>query len=374
VAIERTLYVLKGNGRRDILELLAAKRLRLVDVHEDYLRDPAALEQRVHTVASPTLGPLVDDWLAWLRSPGVLSPKTRRPYASSTVARYEASWGRLLAVLPRGRDGTLNDLTRGFLADYRVARKRGGCEGATINRDLCALSAFFTWLEDEREMDVTRPHFRHEEEPGGRERWLSADELRRLLEALPAAWRPFFALLTYTGLRLGEAIGKDGTPALRWGDVRLAERRLTVQARTRRLKTSGSARDVPIPDVLVEPLAAHRVATLGGPADAAFPYPFTYGQAQKVFGAACEAAELHDVRVHDLRHTFGVHWCIAGLPLPRLQKVLGHRTPATTMPYARHAPEAYFAEDAARLAASLSGAVDKEAEAVRRAVVRADSA
>jgi hypothetical protein len=96
-----------------------------VDVHEDYLRDPAALEQRVHTVASPTLGPLVDDWLAWLRSPGVLSPKTRRPYASSTVARYEASWGRLLAVLPRGRDGTLNVLTRGFLADYRVARKRG---------------------------------------------------------------------------------------------------------------------------------------------------------------------------------------------------------------------------------------------------------
>ena len=239
MAIERTLFVLRGNGRRDILELLAAKRLRLVDVHEDYLRDPAALEQRVHAVASPTLGPLVDDWLTWLRSPGVLSPKTRRPYASSTVERYEASWGRLLAVLPRGRDGTLSDLTRGFVADYRVARKRGGCEGATINRDLCALSAFFTWLEDEREMDVTRPHFRHEEEAGGRERWLSADELRGLLEAMPAAWRPFFALLAYTGLRLGEAIGKDGTPALRWGDVRLAERRLTVQARTRRLKTSG---------------------------------------------------------------------------------------------------------------------------------------
>jgi hypothetical protein len=40
-----------------------------------------------------------------------------------------------------------------------------------------------------------------------------------------------------------------------------------------------------------------------------------------------------------------------------------------TLRYARHAPEAYFAEDAARLAASLSGARDKEAEAVRRAVI-----
>lgn len=46
-----------------------------------------------------------------------------------------------------------------------------------------------------------------------------------------------------------------------------------------------------------------------------------------------------------------------------------------TMRYARHAPEAYFAEDAARLAASLSGASDREAEAVRKAVIhRADSA
>jgi integrase len=94
-----------------------------------------------------------------------------------------------------------------------------------------------------------------------------------------------------------------------------------------------------------------------------------------VFGRACEVSELHDVRVHDLRHTFAVHWVMAGLPLARLQKILGHRTPAMTMRYARHSPEAYFAEDAARLSASLSGATDKEAEAVRQAVIqRADSA
>jgi hypothetical protein len=41
-----------------------------------------------------------------------------------------------------------------------------------------------------------------------------------------------------------------------------------------------------------------------------------------------------------------------------------------TMRYARHAPEAYFAEDAARIGASLSGAVDREADAVRKAVVQ----
>jgi hypothetical protein len=41
-----------------------------------------------------------------------------------------------------------------------------------------------------------------------------------------------------------------------------------------------------------------------------------------------------------------------------------------TMRYARHAPEAYFAEDAAKIASSLSGATDREAEAVRKAVVQ----
>jgi hypothetical protein len=81
-----------------------------------------------------------------------------------------------------------------------------------------------------------------------------------------------------------------------------------------------------------------------------------------------------DVRVHDLRHTFAVHAIQSVLPLPRLPKLLGHATPAMTMRDARHAPEAYFAEDAARIGASLSGAVDREAEAVRRAVIhRADT-
>jgi hypothetical protein len=66
---------------------------------------------------------------------------------------------------------------------------------------------------------------------------------------------------------------------------------------------------------------------------------------------------------------------MAGLLLPRLQKLLGHATPAMTMRYARHAPEAYFVEDASRIAASLSGAADREAEAVHQAVVqRPDSA
>jgi hypothetical protein len=88
-------------------------------------------------------------------------------------------------------------------------------------------------------------------------------------------------------------------------------------------------------------------------------YPLPDGGVEGFALCACESAELHDVRVHDLRHTFAVHWIMAGLPLNRLQRILGHRTPTMTMRYARHAPEAHFADDAARLGASLSGVTQK---------------
>jgi len=90
-AMQRTLYALKDAGRLDVLRLLAGRQLRLADVHEDFMRDPAALRHRTAAAASPTLGPLLDEWLRWLKDPATLSPKTRRPYALKTTQRYGVS-------------------------------------------------------------------------------------------------------------------------------------------------------------------------------------------------------------------------------------------------------------------------------------------
>ena len=70
----------------------------------------------------------------------------------------------------------------------------------------------------------------------------------------------------------------------------------------------------------------------------------------------CATGKIARATIHDLRHTFGVHCAQAGVPLPRLQKLMGHASPVMTMRYMKHAPESYFAEDAARVAASLQGA------------------
>jgi integrase len=70
-----------------------------------------------------------------------------------------------------------------------------------------------------------------------------------------------------------------------------------------------------------------------------------------------------NVTIHDLRHTFGVYCAQAGVPIVRLQRLLGHASPHMTMRYMKHVPECYFAEDAAKVAASISGERNREAEA-----------
>ena len=364
-AMERTLHGLRDAGRLDVLRLLAEGKLALSDVHEDYQRDPAALQQRVAKVASPILGPLVDEWLKWLESPSALSSKTRRPFSPRTAYRYRESWQRLFRVLPKGRDATLADITKGFLAEFRDVRRRGGTAGSTINRDLCALSAFRRWCGEERDLVLPALKLPREREPAGRERWLSAEELRDLEGAAPREWWPLLATLAFTGLRIGEAQGLHG------GDVRLSERRIRVHEGDQRLKTASSARDVPIPEPLALLLAEHVTRFPIGPNDLLFDSPFDdYRTARRVFSRACRVAGLRSVTLHDLRHTFAVHAAQSGVPIPRIQKLLGHATVAMAMRYMKHAPEAYFAEDAARVAGSLTGARDREEEA-RVKLVRA---
>jgi hypothetical protein len=55
----------------------------------------------------------------------------------------------------------------------------------------------------------------------------------------------------------------------------------------------------------------------------------------------------------------------SGIPLARVQRWLGHRTPAMTIRYAQHVPEPHADDDAARVEASMVGVANREAEAVQ---------
>lgn len=369
IAMERTLHALRSAGRRDLLGLLADGRVMLPALHGAYERGHEALDQLAAKAESPELGPLVVKWLEWLGSPAGVSPRTKRRYSPHTVGQYRRSWNGFFATLPRGRRSTLSDLTRGFVLDYRSARQRatGGKErktvpgkplsGATLNRDIAALGAFLTWAQHVAGFAVDRPQLPRERESRGRERWLSAEELRAFERECPREWWPLFAVLFYTGARLSEAQG------LRGADVLLHAKRITIHEAERRVKSQEAVRHLPIPDVLEQALAAHLARTGPGPADLVFPDCQRYPSVRRVWDITCGAAEIHGATPRDARHTFGVHAAQSGIPIVRLQKLLGHSTPMMTMRYMQHAPEAYLDEDAAAIAAHMSGHRDPEVEA-----------
>ena len=147
----------------------------------------------------------------------------------------------------------------------------------------------------------------------------------------------------------------------------------------RRVKSASSTRHVPIPEPLGSTLAVHFARLPCGPSKLVFPAPLNdYGKTRRMWRKVCLQAGLHDgeekpkpnATLHDLRHTFGVHAAQSGVPIVRLQKLMGHATPHMTLRYMKHAPEAYFDEDAALIAASLSGAAPDREAATRTELAR----
>jgi integrase len=357
-AIERTVYALRNAGRKDLLTLLVEHRISLEELHQAYEHRGTELEQLAAKAESPEVGGLVKSWFEWLQSPNGVSPRTRRRYAPNTIYRYKESWANLLGLLPNGITSRLSDLTKGFIADYRRIRIGESVAPGTVNRDLTALQAFLTWCAEDQGLAVVRPQVRREREPSGRERWLSAEEFGALGRVCPTEWWPLIATFVYTGLRVGETQGLVGE------DVHLAERRISVHEGNHHVKTPSSVRDVPIPEPLAEILGQHLVRFPARPKAPVFPSPLgDYRALRRIWCRVCRAAGVDGATLHDCRHTFGVHCAQAGVPIARLQKLLGHATPAMALRYMKHAPEAYFSEDAARVAASLSGDLDREREA-----------
>jgi integrase len=54
---------------------------------------------------------------------------------------------------------------------------------------------------------------------------------------------------------------------------------------------------------------------------------------KRMWAAACRAAELDGVRLHDLRHTYASILASAGASLPTIGALLGHTQPNTTARY-----------------------------------------
>ena len=177
-------------------------------------------------------------------------------------------------------------------------------------------------------------------------RVLSPDEQKRLTAYLlsdmdECKFGVLLALLT--GLRVGEVC------ALRWGDISLADRTLTVSSTMLRLKnhdasapqktkivltdpkTGTSARVIPLTDYAVKFCRRFRVsdpdAFLLTGESGRYVEPRTLQYKLEKYTADCGLAGVH---LHVLRHTFATRCVEVGFEIKSLSVILGHTNPKFT--------------------------------------------
>lgn len=167
-------------------------------------------------------------------------------------------------------------------------------------------------------------------------RFLTPPEVERLLNALPAHWRPMILLIVSTGLRWGEAAG------LKVGRLDLFGCKLRVEETLHELpsgeviftspKSERSRRTVTFPKSVALELAPLVVdkdrnslvftAPQGGPARTR--------NFRRVWLTATKAAGVQGLRVHDLRHTHAAALLSDGRPPLAVQRRLGHSSSTVT--------------------------------------------
>ena len=201
---------------------------------------------------------------------------------------------------------------------------------ATANRYLAAMRACWNWgiLAGLVPGDRGWPRRLMLREGGPRQRFLSVEELRRLLlvaYAIDVRLWGVVQLAVLTGLRQGELL------RLRVGDLDLARRSLVVLVsktdRPRAVHLPGPA--LSVAQVLVgdRPAGAPLLALEDGS-------PWRPGQLVHAWKRARAAAGLGGFRFHDLRHTAASWLAQNGASLVEVGAVLGHRSPAVTARYA----------------------------------------
>jgi len=162
--------------------------------------------------------------------------------------------------------------------------------------------------------------------------YVSPDDIRRLEAATSdPAYQAFVRVLADTGLRSGEA------RRLEWRDVSLARRTVLV----RRSKTHDP-REVPLTTAAVDALMALR-GLRGTPSQRAPLWQdlrdMSAGGVSARFRRLARRAGLEDLHAHSLRHGFCSRMAQAGVALPTVGIMTGHRSVATTQRYAGHVPD-----------------------------------
>lgn len=255
----------------------------------------------------------------------------------------------LLAEFWKGR--LVSELTEGDVAlflDHVAARRKTAISPATHNRYVALLSKLFqraVLLGAARQNPMKTGAFKRRREREVDVPFLEPGAQEQLVAAQPGSTRALVLLALDSGLRRSELL------RLEWPEVDFD--RSTVRVRESK---NGDPREVRLTARAIACMRSRNeqraIRPLHGP-DRVFPeWPppesETFEDRRRLlraFRVGCRAAGLaRDIRFHDLRHLFAVNLVRAGVPLPDVSRLLGHRSKVMVLRYAKHAP----ADSAAR--------------------------
>ena len=227
------------------------------------------------------------------------------------------------------------------------------------NRVLALLNTMLglAMREGMRDDNPTKGVKRNLESP--RERFLSGDELIRLLDALAAhpdqSEANAVRLLMLTGARRGEVL------SMTWEQIDFEKATWT--------KPSSHTKQKKLHHVPLSAPALQLLSKMQDGSNSDYVFPGRDGHAHRVdlkkpWAAICKAANIKGLRLHDLRHSFASVAAAGGASLPMIGKLLGHTQTATTARYA-HLDVDPLREVAERVGAIIEGAGKSGAEVVR---------
>jgi len=250
---------------------------------------------------------------------------------------WERHWKRLLgqgglyikkSLVTAFGTRTLDRITPGLVQDY-YNHKRDATSAATANRHLARLAHIFSSARKWKEFVGPNPTYEvnKEREENQKTRFLSKEEIAKLLPVCGERLYPIIVCALHTGMRRGEIVG------LRWENIDLNVGIIFI------LKSkSGKAREVPITPQLAEVLRSMQPRAEGE----VFELPVV--TLRRHFAKALEKAEIQNFRFHDLRHTFASTFVMSTGDLPALQRILGHSSLKMTQRYA-HFSKAHLARE-----------------------------
>ncbi len=210
------------------------------------------------------------------------------------------------------------------LEKYKRQRSKE-VSGSTVNRELACLKHMFSkgiaWdMADDNPVKKVRMF----KEPPGRIRYLSHDEISRLLEEATQHLKPIIVVALLTGMRKSEIL------RLTWKDLDFDRQIIHV-----RNSKNGEARQIAM---------SHDVESLLGGLPRVHTQVFTRADGNPViniktcFERAVRLSQIEDFSFHDLRHTFASYMMMNGAELLTVSRILGHKTINMTLRYAHLSP------------------------------------